>query len=76
MYRGPSAGESDLGTGGGLEGGGGGVGVCDGTLEEATDGANLPLSTTLSEPVELACDSALGPKANLATFGGGGGTIS
>ena len=74
LYRGPSVGESDIGTGGGLEGGGGGIGVCDGTLEEATDGAGL--STTRSEAVELACDSALGTKATLATFGGGGGTIS
>ena len=76
MYRGPSVGERDRGTGGGLEGGGGGIGVCDGTLEEATDGASLPLSTNLSEAVELACDSALGPKTKRATFGGGGGTIS
>ena len=51
LYRGPSFGESDLGAGGDLEGGGG-VGFRDGTLEEATDGPGL--SITRSEAVELA----------------------
>ena len=73
---GPALGDKDLGAGGALEGGGGGVGFREGTLDEAPEGPGL--STTRSEAVELACDSALGTNdATLfATLGGGGCTNS
>ena len=74
---GPALGDKDLGTGGALEGGGGGgVGFLEDTLDVAAEGPGL--STTRSEAVELACDSALGTNdATLfATLGGGGCTNS
>ena len=58
--------------GGGI--GGGGVACREDTLDEAEEGG-AGLSTTRSEYVELAGDSALGTSdaALLATLGGGGG---
>ena len=53
---GPTEGDKDLGEGGGiggaLDGGGGGAGFLEDTLDEAAEGPGL--STTRSEAVELA----------------------
>ena len=53
---GPAFGDKDLGTGGAIDGGGGGVGFLGDTLEEAAEGPGL--STTCgyarSDAVELA----------------------
>ena len=53
---GPALGDKDLGTGGTIEGGGGGVGLREGTLDEATHGPGLSTTAGVarSEAVELA----------------------